>query len=183
MRTSHTSARMGSSLVAAVIIIVSTQCSQVNGDDGCGSGTGNQAPVSTAAAPRASQQRILEKWLDVLSFAESGNRARIVHQDLDGRYYYGCLQFRVKTFRFFVDKFGLAPNLEGSDIMDLIYDCAFQKRLAVRMILDNPENWKHWRKTVGRIGLPPGATSTLELARPTRADHPCPADNRTAGDR
>jgi hypothetical protein len=107
----------------------------------------------------------LEKWLDALSFAESGNRARIVHQDLDGRYYYGCLQFRVKTFRFFVDKFGLTPSPAGSDVMDLIYDCGFQKRLAVRMIIDSPENWKHWRNTVQRIGLPPGATSTSDLVR------------------
>ena len=42
--------------------------------------------------------------------------------------------------------------------MDLIFDCAFQKRLAALMIRDNPENWKHWRTTVQRrIGLPPGA--------------------------
>lgn len=183
MRTPHRSARMRSRLAAAVIFVVWTQCSQVNGDDGCASGNNNESLVSAAASPGPRQQQTLEKWLEALSFAESGNRAQIVHQDLDGRYYYGCLQFRVKTFRFFVDKFGLAPNPEGSDVMELIYDCAFQKRLAVRMILDNPENWKHWRKTVRRIGLPPGATSTSDLARTARSDHPCPADNRTPGDR
>jgi len=183
MRTLHRSARMGSRLAAAVIFVVWTQCLQVNGDDGCASGNDNEALVSAAASPGAHRQQTLQKWLDALSFAESGNRARVVHQDLDGRYYYGCLQFRVKTFRSFVDKFGLAPTPAGSDVMDLIYDCAFQKRLAARMILDNPENWKHWRRTVRRIGLPPGATSTSDLARTARSDHSCPADNRTPGDR
>jgi hypothetical protein len=174
---------MRSRLAAAVIVIVWTQCSQVNGDGGCASGTNNNALVSAAASPGTRQRRILEKWLDALSLAESGNRARIVHQDLDGRYYYGCLQFRVTTFRSFVDKFGLAPKPEDSDVMDLIYDCTFQKRLATRMILDNPENWKHWRATVQRIGLPPGATSTSDLARAARSDRSCPAGNRTPGDR
>ena len=121
--------------------------------------------------------------LDERDGATPDERTQIVHQDLDGRYYYGCLQFRVKTFWYFVDKFGLAPNPEGSDVMELIYDCAFQKRLAVGMILDNPENWKHWRKTVQRIGLPPGATSTSDLERTARSNHSCPADNRTPSDR
>jgi len=174
---------MRSRLAAAVIIVVSTRCSEVNGDDGCATSTRKEEPASAAASARTRQQRTLEEWLDVLSFAESGNRPRVVHQDLDGRYYYGCLQFRVKTFRSFVDKFGFAPNSEESDIMQLIYDCAFQKRLAARMILDNPDNWKHWRKTVRRIGLPPGATDTSDLSSTARSDQPCPADNRTPGDR
>ena len=183
MRSPHGSSRMRSGLAAAVIFIVWTQCSQLNGDDGCSSGNNNEALRSAAAAPGMRQKQTLEKWLDALSFAESGNRARIVHQDVDGRYYYGCLQFREKTFRSFVDKFGLTPNSEGSDVMELIYDCAFQKRLAVRMILDNPENWKHWRNTVQRIGLPPGATSTSDLARTARSDHSCPEDNKATDDR
>jgi len=182
MRGPHSSSRMRSGLAAAVIFIVWTQSSQVNGDDGCSSGN-NETLVSAASVPGVRQQRTLEKWLDALSFAESGNRAQIVHKDLDGRYYYWCLQFREKTFRSFVDKFGLAPNPEGNDVMELIYDCAFQKRLAVRMILDNPENWKHWRNTVQRIGLPPGAASPSDLARTARSGHSCPADKRAPGDR
>ena len=103
-------------------------------------------------------ERFLKKWLAALSFAESGNRDWIVHRDRDGRYYYGCLQFREKTFRFFVQKFNLGPTAEDTEVMDLIFDCGFQKRLAALMIRDNPENWKHWRTTVQRrIGLPPGA--------------------------
>ena len=103
-------------------------------------------------------ERILKKWIAALSFAESGNRDWIVHRDRDGRYYYGCLQFREKTFRFFVQKFNLGPTAGDTEVMDLIFDCTFQKRLAALMIRDNPDNWKHWRTTVRRrIGLPPGA--------------------------
>lgn len=113
--------------------------------------------------------RFLKKWLAALSFAESGNRDWIVHRDRDGRYYYGCLQFREKTFRYFVQKFNLCPTAEDTEVMDLIFDCGFQKRLAALMIRDNPENWKHWRNTVQRrIGLPPGAK--VPPAQPTIAD-------------
>lgn len=106
----------------------------------------------------------LREWVDALAAAESGNRAWIVHQDRDGRFYYGCLQFRESTFRYFVEKFRFAPNAEPAEVMNLIYDCAFQKRLAARMIRQNPENWKHWRNTAGRIGLPPGAVPSKDLA-------------------
>ncbi len=162
------------STLVAVVIIVSTQFSQANGDNVCASEADR---VSTATPKRPNNIPTLEEWLDALSFAESGNRARIVHQDVDGRNYYGCLQFRLKTFRFFVDKFSLAPNLVGSGVADLIYDCAFQKRLAARMILDNPASWRHWRKTVQRIGLPPPATVAADAARSARSGHSCPADN------
>jgi hypothetical protein len=46
--------------------------------------------------------------------------------------------------------------------MNLIYDCAFQKRLALRMLRESPENWKHWKKTARRIGLPPGASAACD---------------------
>ena len=167
------------SRLAAAVFILCAQSLQVTAED-CVSSTRNDALVSPPAPQKPRRQRTLAKWLDALSFAESGNRAWIVHQDRDGRFYYGCLQFREKTFRFYVDKFGLAANDEQNDVMELIYDCSFQKRLARRMILDDPENWKHWRTTAGRIGLPPGATDAADLARRDRPDQPCPADNKTA---
>ena len=169
---------MRSSLAAAVIIVW-TQSWQANAENVCASDADSAARISTATHQRPSSNKTLEEWLDALSFAESGNRARIIHQDLDGRNYYGCLQFRLKTFRFFVDKFGLAPNLTATDVTNLIYDCAFQKRLAAFMILDNPASWKHWRKTVQRIGLPPSVTDAAAAARSARAARSCPADKAT----
>jgi hypothetical protein len=115
-----------------------------------------------ATGAEVRDEATLRKWIDALAVAESGNRGWIVHQDRDGRYYYGCLQFRESTFRYFVEKFQFAPDREPAEVMKLIYDCPFQKRLAARMIRQDPGNWKHWRKTAGRIGLPPGAPATSE---------------------
>lgn len=163
------------SVLAVAVIIAWAQSSKANGENVCASAD-SSARISTPPLQRPSSQRTMEEWLDDLAFAESGNRARIVHQDLDGRNYYGCLQFRLKTFRFFVDKFALASQVAPGDVTELIYDCAFQKRLAARMILDNPASWKHWRKTVRRIGLPPAVLDAANAARPATA-RSCPPNN------
>jgi hypothetical protein len=139
-----------SAILALTVLALLCQGSRLAGSDSTVSGADKDA-------------RFLKKWLEELSFAESGNRQWIVHRDRDGRYYYGCLQFREKTFRFFVQKFNLGPATEDDEVMDLIFDCAFQKRLATLMIHDNPDNWKHWKTTVHRrIGLPPGAKMPAE---------------------
>jgi len=131
----------------------------------------DRVPVSLSAEDRSRQA--LGKWIDALAFAESGNRDWIVHQDRDGRNYYGCLQFREETFRYFATKFHLVQADEPEEFMSFIYDCALQKRLASRMIRDNPEHWKHCRKTVARIGLPPGAKAPADVVaaakQPSRA--------------
>jgi hypothetical protein len=146
-----------SAILAFAVMVLVCQGLRLNGSEGLVSGADKN-------------ERFLKKWLAALSFAESGNRDWIVHRDRDGRYYYGCLQFREKTFRYFVQKFNLSPATEDAEVMDLIFDCGFQKRLAALMIHDNPENWKHWRTTVQRrIGLPPGAKMPVESSR---ADQP-----------
>jgi hypothetical protein len=119
-----------------------------------------RAAASLPAEDRSRQA--LARWIDALAFAESGNRSWIIHQDRDGRNYYGCLQFREETFRYFATKFHLVETDEPEEFMTFIYDCRLQKRLASRMIRDNPANWKHWRKTVERIGLPPGAKAPAD---------------------
>ena len=142
MRTFHRLTRFGLILAAAAIAV-----------------WGESAPASSTTPAHKN----LKKWLDALSLAESGNRAGIMHKDRDGRYYYGCLQFRERTFRYFVSKYSLADS-DVTDVMELIYDCAFQKRVAARMIRDDPDNWKHWRNSTKRIGLPPGATPAPEAS-------------------
>ncbi len=132
---------------------------------------GQPSRVLAQSVSGASTGPVLEKWIDALAVAESGNRQWIVHQDRDGGYNYGCLQFRERTFRFYVEKFKLAPSASPAEVMDLIYDCAFQKRLAARMIRENPDNWRHWRKTVGRIGLPPRPMTEPELATADPSGH------------
>lgn len=161
MRGIHRLVHTSSRCAAAFLVIWSQRATP--GETDCAAGSGNHAAtVSGARRSGADPARTLAQWIDALADAESGNREWIAHQDRDGGYNYGCLQFRERTFRHFVRKFNLAPNAESDSVMNLIYDCAFQKRLAQRMIRENPENWKHWKKTVRRIGLPPGTGAVCD---------------------
>lgn len=158
MHDIHRLIRLSSRCVAVSLVV----CCQpaLPGQTDCVDG--RAAATSAASASAADPGRTLVQWIDALANAESGNREWIAHQDRDGGYNYGCLQFREKTFRHFVKKFNLAPKAEPDEVMNLIYDCAFQKRLALRMLRENVENWKHWKKTARRIGLPPGATDACD---------------------
>src|SRR6266403_343320 len=168
MRDFHRLIHM-SSRCAAAFLVVWGQPATPGGTD-CAAAVGDHtATVSAAPHSPADPAQTLAQWIEALAIAESGNREWIAHQDRDGGYNYGCLQFRERTFRHFVRKFNLAPNAEPDAVMNLIYDCAFQKRLALRMLRENPENWKHWKKTVRQIGLPPGAIAACD-ADPRR--HP-----------
>jgi hypothetical protein len=144
-------------MAAAFLIMWSPS---IDGADRALSSTDHAETV--AAGPAAGKD--LRQWIDALAVAESGNRNWIVHEEEDGRRYYGCLQFREETFLYFAKKFHLVRTGEAGDFMNLIYDCSFQKRLATRMIRENPDNWKHWRRTAGRIGLPPGAKVPVAAA-------------------
>ena len=141
-------------MAAAFLIVWSPS---IDGADRAPSNTDHAATVEAESSAGVVSGRTLRQWIDALAVAESGNRSWIVHEEDDGRRYYGCLQFREETFRYFAKKLHVVQTTESGDVTSLIYDCAFQKRLAMRMILENPDNWKHWRKTVERIGLPPGA--------------------------
>src|SRR5437588_11423357 len=103
-----------SSIPAAALLVLWGQPSRVSATT---TADEEEPSVSSASAHNEPAQPSLRKWLDALSFAESGNRPWIVHRDRDGRDYHGCLQFREKTFRYFVDKFNLAPKAETNDVM------------------------------------------------------------------
>lgn len=110
----------------------------------------------------------LEIWLDKLAFAESGNRARLVHRDRDGQLYYGCLQFHAKTFRTYARRFHLLRQNSRAEMMKRIYDCDFQKHLAALMIRNDPDNWKHWRRTVEKVvGMPPAEVDRTSATEST----------------
>jgi hypothetical protein len=148
-------------MAAALLIMWSPS---VEGADRAPSSTDHGAPVDAEPSAGMVSGQTLHQWIDALAVAESGNRSWIVHEEEDGRRYYGCLQFCEKTFRYYARKFQMVQTAQPEDIMSRIYDCAFQKRVAMRMIRENPDNWKHWRKTVERIGLPPGAKAAIDAA-------------------
>ena len=154
MRTIHRLIHLSSRCVAVFLILCCQ--SAISAETDCAAvGSGRAAGISAAPPAAADKARTLAQWIDALAIAESGNRDWIAHQDRDGGYNYGCLQFRERTFRHFVKKFNLAADADPDEVMNLIYDCAFQKRLALHMLRDNVQNWKHWKKTARRIGLPP----------------------------
>ena len=169
MRTFHRLIPMPPRMAAALLIMWSPS---VEGADRAPSSTDHAATVAAEPSATVVSGRTLRQWVDALAIAESGNRSWIVHEEEDGRRYYGCLQFCEKTFRYYAKKFHLVQTTEPDDVMNQIYNCAIQKRLAMRMIRENPDNWKHWRKTVERIGLPPGAKAPVDasvVSQPDRA--------------
>ena len=120
------------------------------------------AASSTAPAPSA-----LDRWLESLAAKESGNRAGIKILDVNGRYSYGCLQFQMATFRSYSARYGLVDPAAVTSWEELLYDCSLQKRIAKRMIQENPANWRHWAYTVLNkgIGKPPAEQAVeAELA-------------------
>jgi hypothetical protein len=148
----HRSRRGRILLAAAFTVCCHSQEREAVSPATAGSGELQVSPADSQPAPT------LEDWLDALAVAESGNRQWLVHRDRDGRLYYGCLQFRERTFRAYARKFHLLPS--RSETMNAIYDCSFQKRLAALMLRDDPRNWRHWKGTVvNRVGLPPADTA------------------------
>ena len=159
--------------LAAAFLVVWCPSSQLDANDCAASGAEHSIPAVVEQGSDARPQRSLDQWIDALEFAESGNREWIVHRDRDGRDYYGCLQFRDTTFRYYVAKFDLAPNTDPAEMMSLLYDCAFQKRLAARMLHADAENWKHWKGTTKRIGLPPLKNAAPHAIARDQSSHDC----------
>jgi len=111
-----------------------------------------EAPKSTIAD--------LKKWIQKLKMAESEGRNDIKILDNNGQYSYGCLQFQEPTFRGYGAAYGLIDK-DLENIEDAIFDCQLQEKLVLRMLLDDYDNWKHWKVTVRKIGMPPKVSHDL----------------------
>lgn len=108
----------------------------------------------------------IRAWVEELEEYESNivkdkdNYKRI---DVNGYYSYSCLQFQMKTYLHFYNlkndtDLKLYENISLKEARKLITDCERQKELAVWMIKENPQRWKHWRYSVQRgLGLPPNS--------------------------
>ena len=99
----------------------------------------------------------LDRWIERLAEKESNNRAGIKILDVNGRYSYGCLQFQLATFKSYSTRYGILDADEVISWEDELYNCAQQKQIAKRMILEKHRNWRHWAYTVLNkgIGFPP----------------------------
>jgi hypothetical protein len=98
----------------------------------------------------------LDIWIDRLALKESEGNAHIKILDHNNQYSYGCLQFQMATFESYVHKYNLLPEAEDKELLNMIYDCDFQKTLAKTMIEDDYSNWRNWYiSSKSKIGLPP----------------------------
>jgi hypothetical protein len=97
----------------------------------------------------------LDKWMTLLAEAESGGDPTLKILDTNRKYSYGCLQFQFHTFRQYARQYSLFEGLEDRDLRREIYNCESQIRLATQMIEEDYANWRHWRNTVKKIGMPP----------------------------
>src|SRR5436309_15272726 len=116
-------------ILTGALFVISGPSSHADAADVHASGVEKETYLSAKPGSEAPVPRNLRQWIDKLAFAESGNRKWVVHQDLDGGYNYGCLQFRARTFAHYVGKYNLAPESGEKEVLDLLYDCSFQKRL------------------------------------------------------
>lgn len=119
----------------------------------------NTSPaVEISNSPEASEgtkdvRTPLDRWIDKLVEYESHGRTQIKILDHNGYYSYGCLQFQMPTFKAYVERYGLLPEAEDSELQNMIYDCDFQKSLTKRMIQEDSANWQHWYTSVAIKGL------------------------------
>lgn len=104
------------------------------------------------------EKTALEKYIDKLAHnyecIECPENYRRI--DSNGYYSYACLQFQWATFKDRVRRYKLAEYAENAELMNLIYDCDFQKQVALKMFQNEKNAWTHWRTSVKRgLGLPP----------------------------
>jgi hypothetical protein len=94
-------------------------------------------------------KKVAEEWVEGLVDKECKNCPPLFKRiDDNGKYSYSCLQYQEATFVADVKHYKLLPNAEDQEIMNFIYDCPFQKQLAVVTILDNAWYASRWKTTV-----------------------------------
>ena len=75
--------------------------------------------------------------------------------DSNGLKSYGKLCFQEATFVSYALAYNEFPNAEPYELPNLMTGEAEQRKLAKHMIEYDYNNWKHWRNSVSKIGLPP----------------------------
>ena len=99
-------------------------------------------------------QTPLDRWLVKLSKNENCPIEGII--DSNGLRSYGKFCYQLDTFKRYIRKHNLLPYTPDDELLNMISDEDLQWRLTKMMILDDYNNWKHWRNVVEKkIGLPP----------------------------
>ena len=92
----------------------------------------------------------LVAWIEKLGNCESGNNPSAIGDNGLAR---GILQFHKKTFIEFAEKYNLYPYAEKFEIENFYLDSNEQKKLAILILTNEKDGWKHWYKCSLKIGL------------------------------
>jgi hypothetical protein len=113
----------------------------------------SQSPTAPKKGILDTRDPVLVAQIEELALCESSGRENIKILDTNGWYSHGCLQFQVPTFKQYCERYGIFPEAEYEDYINLIGDCQIQKDLAYDMIKEDPKNWGHWKVCGEKLGF------------------------------
>lgn len=93
------------------------------------------------------------KLLIALAFCESSLRPTIVVKNDNGSPSYGLLQWKYKSFWYFNEKYNIFPDLEYTEVENIIMNPEAQIRLAIKVLTQEKNGWQHWSNCAKKIGI------------------------------
>lgn len=99
-----------------------------------------------------------EEWLHSLEMCESGGNHNAINEiDRDGTASLGGFQFKPATLYHYATLYGVLPDIEPHEIMNIIMDYYVQRSTVEQMILHHDDIPWHteFPDCVARLGLPP----------------------------
>lgn len=101
-----------------------------------------------AYSPDLTLEDKLTLWVHKLAVCESGSNPQAINPQDGGSRSAGYIQFKDGTFKHYSERYNL--NYSPEDI----WDKNKQVTLAVEMLKENPNNYKHWYNCAKTIGKP-----------------------------
>lgn len=85
----------------------------------------------------------LKPIIEHLSWCESRDNPLAVNPNDPDTPSYGVFQFKEATWHYYLDRYGLFPDAEKAERMNLIWD-GWTQEVVARLILQEPEGWRNW---------------------------------------
>ena len=94
----------------------------------------------------------LDLWIEKL--AKTENCSPLGTPD-NGSLSYGKFCFKKSTWQEQIRKYEMLPQAEWDELMNFIGEDELQTKLVRKMLVANPENWRHWWTSCQKIGKSP----------------------------
>lgn len=88
------------------------------------------------------QEDRLASVIERLSWCESRHNEYALNKDDGGSPSYGRFQFKEATWHYYLDRYGLFPEVERAERMNLIWD-GYSQEIVARMVLEEGA-WQNW---------------------------------------